>query len=220
MPNSTIPNYIAGGYDKSPAPTILDHYAFRRLGPRDVNDAVIFSAPIDASVVPGASTLRYLPKGRVFSMTAAGTFVPGVSDSQAFPVAALLVGSDSNSGDVIGVQGGDPALHADAYVPFKDEANAPFQSLLAGYIYETTEYDPTEILQLVPGTPVTADGTDITDFDNAGLVKVGQLYVDHIIGVVVSAAAVVGINHSVRSICIQGTTIPRILSTTIASLRS
>jgi hypothetical protein len=215
------PHFVAsGGYDNKPAPTVLDHYAWRWLGPEDNKDAVIFNLPIDTSVRPSRCDLRFLPKGRIFSLTAQGTMIPGVKDSDKKPVVTILIGSDSNSGDVIGVPGGDPAIHANAYAAIKDVAAAPFQSLAPGYVFETSEFDPADSIQLVPGTPLTSTTTDITDFDTAGLVKPGTPYVDHIIGVVIARPEMCGINHYIKTIQFQGCDLPRIPAGTISALRS
>ena len=69
-------------------------------------------------------------------------------------------------------------------MPFKIEANAGFWSLAAGYIYETSEFDQSKVTELVPTTPVTALH-DMTDFDVAGMIVPGTVYVDHIIGTAV-----------------------------------
>ena len=214
------PNFVrSGGFDPEPAPTVLDHYAWRFLGPEDNNDAVVFNWVIDPSIRPEGSKLRFLPKGRIFSLIEQGTVVPGLRDDDPKPVAAILIGSDSNSGDVVNVLGGDPAVHVNAYVAIKDVANAPFQSLAAGYVFETTEFDAAEAVRLVPGAPLTSTTTNRSNFDTAGLVKIGEVYVDHIIGVVLERPKMCGINNVVQTVQFQSCDLPRIPAGTVAKLR-
>jgi len=138
---------IPGGINPNPPKTRLCHSAWRRFGPQDDLDAVQFSLPIDQSVVPTAGTMQYLPKGRIFSMTPQGTLIPGLVDNDECPVATILIGSNSDSGDVIGVHYGDPANHPEGASAFKDWYNAPVQSLAAGYVFSSTEFDPDQITQ-------------------------------------------------------------------------
>jgi len=201
---------LPGGIDSNPPPTMLDHYSWRRLGPQDDKDAVIFSAAIDASVRPTAGKLSFLPKGRIFSMTDEGTMIPGLRDADDRLVLSILVGSDSDSGDVIGVNYGDPAMYSSGASAFRDTFRANFQSLAAGYVYETTEYDPACATEFVPGTWLTADWDNINDFDTAGIIRPGKLYEDHIIGIVVQGVTPIGINQDVSGIVFQGMVIPRI----------
>jgi hypothetical protein len=218
FPETNINVMRAGGYETRPQETQLDHYAWMRQGP-DVNDAVVLNRPIDPAVIPGNCSQRYLPRGRIFSLTANGTMVPGVLDEHPIPIACMLIGSHANDGDVVGgPRVGDPETHREAQVPFKLEANAGFWSLGAGYIYETSEFDPSHVTALVPTTPVTAVH-DMTDFDKAGLIVPGTVYVDHIIGTVTERPEPCGINSVILTVKILGSVIPRMTADTPANLR-
>ena len=208
----------AGGYESRPAETMLDHYAWMNQGP-DVDDAVILNRSIDPSVRPEKCNQRFMPKGRIFSLMPNDRMVPGVLDEHDLPIACMLIGSHANDGDVVGgPRIGDPLNFMDAQVPIKDEANAGFWSLAAGYIYETSEFEAADLVKLVPTATVTAIH-EITDFDVAGLIKIGELYVDHIIGTVIERPAPCGINTSIQTVKILGTVIPRIKAGTLAKLR-
>lgn len=208
----------AGGFESQPAETMLDHYGWMRQGP-DTEDAVMLNRSIDRAVRPDKCNLRKLPKGRIFSLTETDTMVPGVLDDHEIPVACMLIGSNSDDGDVVGgPRVGDPEHFMDAQVPIKDEANAPFWSMGAGYIYETSEFDSAKLVQLVPTAPVSSIH-DMTDFDIAGLIIPGEVYVDHIIGTVVERPSPCGINSSVETIKILGGVVPRIRKDVIAKLR-
>ena len=218
FPPTNINVMRAGGYETKPQETMLDHYAWMRQGP-DVNDAVVLNRAIDPEVIPGICSQRYLPKGRVFSLNATGFMVPGVLDEHQIPIACMLIGSHANDGDVVGgPRVGDPETHREAQVPFKIEANAGFWSLAAGYIYETSEFDQSRVTELVPTTPVTAVH-NMTDFDVAGMIIPGTVYVDHIIGTVVERPEPCGINSPTLTVKILGCVIPRIAADTLANLR-
>ena len=208
----------AGGYESNPAETMLDHYGWMNQGP-DVEDAVVLNRSIEKSVRPAGCTLRFLPKGRIFSLNENNVMVPGVIDDHEIPVACMLIGSHANDGDVVGgPRIGDPENYMDAQVPIKDEANAGFWSMGAGYIYETSEFDSADLVKLLPTQPVTAI-PHMTNFDIAGLIKLGEVYVDHIIGTVVERPAPCGINTSIQTLKILGGVVPRIKKGTIAKLR-
>ena len=209
----------AGGYETRPAETMLDHYAWMNQGP-DVEDAVVFNRAIDPEVRPDTCYQRYLPKGRIFSLTANNTMVPGVLDEHEIPIACMLIGSNANDGDVVGgPRIGDPEHFMDAQVPLKDEANAPFWSMGAGYIYETSEFVQADLVRLVPTTPVTAV-PHMTNFDLAGMITVGSVYVDHIVGTVVEKPEPCGINGSILTVKILGKVVPRIKKSSLDKLRS
>ena len=218
MPDLNYSVVNAGGIDLIRQPTMLETYGWMRQGP-DVDDAVVLSCPIDQDVRPGACSLRHLPRGRTFSLTKKKTFVPGVLDDDQIPIACMLIGSDSNSGDVTGgPRIGNPMTDRDAQVPVKDAANAPFWSLGAGYIYETTEFDASESAALFPTTPLTAIHS-MDNFDEAGKLKIGQVYVDHIVGVVYESPMPCGVNSSTSSLKLIGKVVPRIPADTVDLLR-
>lgn len=209
----------AGGYESKPAETMLDHYGWMLQGP-DVEDAVVLNRSIDPEVRPDTCSLRYLPKGRIFSLMPDDRMVPGILDEHEIPVACMLIGSNANDGDVVGgPRIGDPMNFMDAQVPIKDEANAGFWSLGAGYVYETSEFEAASLVKLVPTTPVTAVH-HMTNFDVAGMIKPGEVYVDHIIGTVVRRPAPCGINTSIQTVLILGKVVPRIKKDAIAKLRN
>ena len=209
----------AGGFETKPAETMLDHYSMMRQGP-DTEDAVVFNRSIDPAVRPDKCSLRFLPRGRIFSLNENDQMVPGVLDEHEVPVACILIGSNANDGDVVGgPRIGDPVNFMEAQVPIKDEANAGFWSLAAGYIYETSEFVQEELVKFKPTAPVTAIH-DMTDFDVAGLLTPGEVYVDHIIGTVIARPAPCGINSPVQTLQILGCMIPRLRKDTIAQLRS
>ena len=201
---------LPGGMDTTPPRTRLDNYAWRRFGPQDDKDAVMFSMPFDPTVRSSGSTLTFIPKGRICSMTPNGTAIPGILDADVCPVTMILIGSNSDSGDVTGMYYGDPATHPEGASMFKDHFNAPFQSLIAGYVYETTEFDPLQINEFKPGTLLTTTVDNITDFDTAGIIRVGVPFVDHIIGIVTELIDPVGINQHKMSIRFQGLALPRL----------
>jgi hypothetical protein len=199
---------------------MLDHYAQRWRGP-DESDAVIFTAEIGPDVTPTVGQQTYLPRGRCFSLSPDGYMRPGVNDSQELPIAVILIGSDSDSGDATGGPYAlDPSVHTRAQVPFKDRANLPFWSLDAGYQFETDGYDHTlPETVYAAGTPLTATA-DLNDFSIAGVFTPGQVYVDHIVGVVVEGPGICGVNTAITTIKLQGRVIPRIPSGKIALLRA
>ena len=201
---------LPGGVDTSPHRTMLSTYGWRRLGPQENKDAVIFSAPIDPSVVRTAGNRPNLPRGRVFSMTAAGTMIPGISSTDVLSIVGMLVGSDSDSGDVTGVAYGDPADTKGGSSAYKDHYNANFQSLAAGYVYETTEFAPEELPLLIPGQLLTAEMDNIHNFDTAGRVRIARPCVDQVIGIVVARPAAIGVNQDLTGIVFQGLAIPRL----------
>jgi len=208
----------AGGYETKPAETMMDHYSWPSQGP-DVEDAVVLNRSIDPDVRPDTCLQRFLPKGRIFSLTSNDRMVPGVLDEQEIPIACILIGSNANDGDVVGgPRVGDPQNFMDAQVPIKDEANAGFWSLGAGYIYETSEFEMSSLVKMVPGQSVTAIH-HMTNFDIAGLIKPGEVYVDHIIGTVVKRPAPCGANTSIQTVLILGKVVPRLRKDTIAKLR-
>jgi hypothetical protein len=221
-----------GGAAREVTPTMLDHYAFRYLGPIDIEDAVIFSKIIDPSVLPTAASVnKILKKGTVFSLTPQGTMVPGIPDSVTYPVAAILIGSDANDGDVTGgVYTGSPLTHEGAYPSFKLEANAPFWSLNCGVVFQTDAYIQ-EGAELLPGTPLTvADSAEeVTggpsgtytayNFDEAGKLRAGEVYKDHIVGVVIEGPdRAIGYNKSLYTIKFQGNTLPRLTAAIVSDL--
>ena len=208
----------AGGFETRPQEQMLGHYSHLYQGP-DVEDAVVFNKSIDNQCRPDVCAQRYLPKGRIFSLTPTGKMVPGVLDEHQIPIAGILVGSDAHDGDVIGgPRVGNPATSRDAQVPIKDAANAPFWSLGAGYLYETSEFDSADTVALAPTTPLTAVH-HMTNFDIAGIVKPGDVYVDHIIGTVYEGPSPCGVNTSINTIIILGGVVPRIKNGTLATLR-
>ena len=221
MSNFPITNYNvmeAGGYESKPAETMLDHYGWMDQGP-DVEDAVVLNKSIDPEVRPDTCHLRFLPKGRIFSLMPSDRMVPGVLDDHPIPIACMLIGSNANDGDVVGgPRIGDPLNFMDAQVPIKDEANAGFWSMAAGYIYETSEFDSASLVQFVPTAPVTAIH-HMTNFDIAGMIKPGEVYVDHIIGTVVRRPSPCGINTSIQTLLILGGVVPRIKKGTLDKLR-
>lgn len=209
--STTLDDYLQplpGGIDLDPQETILDHYGWRTYGPQDDKDAVIWARIIDPSVIPH-SAKRFLPRGRVFSMLANGNMIPGIRSTDICPVMGMLIGSNSNSGDVVGYQYGDPATVETGNSLFKDKYNASFNSMQAGYVFETTEFDPEETTLLVPGTLLTTTVDEIHNFDIAGRLKVARPYVDTIIGVVTQGPAPTNIDHSKIGIWVQGITFPR-----------
>ena len=208
----------AGGVSRAPQKMMLETYAWMRQGP-ELDDAVVFNKPIDPEVTPVDCVKQSLTKGRIFSLSKAGTMIPGVWDTDPIPVAAILIGSDANDGDVLGgVRIGLPETDEQAYVPIKDEANAPFWSMNAGYIYETTEYDSADTVNLVPTTPLTAT-PDMNDFDVAGVLKPGTVYVDHIVGTVYQEPTMCGSAKHRTTLWVLGGVVPRIPADTIALLR-
>jgi hypothetical protein len=214
----------AGGFRREAPETELSHYALRWLGP-DERDAVVFNGQIDRSVVPVAGCRSNLPQGRVFTMTTVGTFKPGVPDTEGVPVAAILVGSDSDDGDVTGGQYvGSPETNRHAIVPFKNEANAPFWSLAPGYIFYTSEFmNGVDADRLEPTRPVTAEFNEDTNgahnFDTAGLIKPAKVYVDHVIGVVIKGPhPMTGYNPDLYGLLFQGMIIPRLDLETLVEL--
>jgi hypothetical protein len=207
----------AGGFPVGTGPTMQDHYAWVRQGaaPRDV---VAINGPINRNVRPQNCNMQVMPLGRCFSMSNDGSFVPGVVDDHEIPVACILIGSHANSGDVTGVyRGGDPQYDKNAFVPIKDEANAPFYCLGAGYIYETSEYDQAAVTQLVPLAPLTAHYS-LTDFDIAGKFTPGHVYRDHIVGILLTPPAPLGINQAIDSITFQGKVVPKLPADWITAL--
>jgi hypothetical protein len=211
-----------GGFDPGPVPTMLQHYGLRAQGP-DEDDAVIINRRIDSSVRPGQCPKRTLSRGYIFSLKNSGhlgTMVPGVWDDDVYPVACILVGSDADDGDVLGGPPSEgPADYKDAQVAMKIEANLPFWPLSSGYIFESSAFRPQDAPMLAPTTVLTAIAS-LTDFDIAGLLVPGTLYVDHIIGVVIERPAPCGINSSINTFKFIGETIPRIRQGTLAQLRS
>ena len=198
---------------------LMAHYGFISQGP-DTEDAVVFNRMIDQAVRPAkTSELKYLPRGRVFSVNTDGKLIPGVWDTDPVPMAAMLIGSDSDEGDVLGGPIiGTPEFDMDAQIPIKDRANAPFWSLGTGYIYETSEFRPEDVVQLVPTTPLTVLAS-MDDFDIAGVVVPGTVYVDHIIGTVYEGATPCAVNSSISTIKILGGVVPRITKGTLDLLR-
>ena len=217
-----ITNYSvmeAGGFETKPQETMMDHYAWPFQAP-DTEDAIVLNRSIDSAVRPANCYNRFLPKGRIFSLMSTDRMVPGVLDDHQIPTACMLIGSNANDGDVTGgPRVGDPLNFMDAQVPIKDEANAGFWCLGTGYIYETSEYDSAATAQLVPGQPVTAIH-HMTNFDIAGLVTPGEVYVDHIIGTVIRRPTPCGSNRSIQTLLIHGKVVPRIRKGTIAKLRN
>jgi hypothetical protein len=211
----------AGGFDPGPLPTMLSDYGLRSQGP-DEDDAVIINRAIDGSVRPGQCRKRSLSRGRIFSLTKIGklgTMIPGVWDDDARPIACILVGSDADDGDVLGgPPTGDPSEYVEAQVAMKVEANLPFWTLSSGCIFETSAFRPEDIQQLYPGATLTAVPS-LTDFDVAGLLIPGQIYVDHIVGVVIERPDPCGINSAIQTLRFVGDSIPRIKAGAIASLR-
>jgi hypothetical protein len=208
----------AGGFESKPTETMMDHYAWPLQAP-DVEDAIVLNRSVDPAVRPRDCYQRFLPKGRIFSLTANDRMVPGVMDEHEIPIACILIGSNAHDGDVTGgPRIGDPQNFMDAQVPIKDEANAGFWHLSAGYIYETSEFDSSTVAQLVPGQPVTAIH-HMTNFDIAGLLTPGEVYVDHIVGTVVRRPTTCGSNKSIQTVCIVGKVVPRLRKNKIAKLR-
>ncbi len=72
---------------------------------------------------------------------------------------------------------------------------------------------------LVPGQPVTSI-PHMTNFDVAGLIKPGEVYVDHVIGIVLRRPAPCGVNTSINTVLILGKVVPRLRKDTIAKLRT
>jgi hypothetical protein len=214
-----------GGTAREVTPTMLDHYAFRYLGPIDIEDAVIFSKRIAPTVIPTAeSRSKTLKKGTIFSLSPQGDMVPGISAEAEYPVAAILVGSDADDGDVTGgVYTGSPLTHEGAYPPFKYEANAPFWSLNCGVVFQTDAFIGDAAL-LLPGTPLTVKDSSETvtptdgspnytayDFDEAGKLQKGAVYQDHIVGVIIEGPApTLGYKKSLFTIKFQGNTLPKL----------
>jgi hypothetical protein len=204
-------NPFPGGIDPTPPGTMIDHYGWRMFGPQDDKDAVIYSRSIDRSVIPTVGRMRKLPKGRIFSQTPNGTMIPGITSADICPTVSILVGSNSDSGDVLGVQYGDPATTKTGNSVFMDAYNASFQSLAAGYVYETSEFDPEEDLSLfVPGALLTTTLDNVNNFDTAGLLKIGRPFIDVIIGIVVRGFAPVTSNAAKSAIAFQGLSFPRL----------
>ena len=201
---------MPGGVSQTPHRMMLGSYGWRMLGPEQNKDAVIFSAAIDSSVVPLTGRKNFLPRGRVFSMTEAGTMIPGIPSDAILSTVAMLIGSDSDSGDVTGVYYGDPAMSKGGASAYKDHFNANFQSLAAGYVYETSEYDPDELNQLVPGALLTAEMDNINDFDTAGRIRIAQPYIDQVIGIVVRSLGPATSDNNLTTIAFQGLAIPRL----------
>jgi hypothetical protein len=145
--------------------------------------------------------------------------IPGVWDDHEYPIACMMVGSDADDGDVLGGPPvGDPADFKDAQVPMKIHANIPFWPLSSGYIFQTSAIRAEDYPNLYPGQTLTAIPSR-TDFDTAGLLIPAKLYIDHVIGVVISRPAPCGINTSISTIEFIGETIPRIRASVIALLR-
>jgi hypothetical protein len=220
--NSTLTNsnaMNAGGFDNTPFRSMLDHYAHLYQGP-DTQDAVVLNRSIDPDVRPALTSVqKVMPRGRFFSLNANGYMIPGVPDDHPVPAACMLIGSDADEGDVTGgPYVGNPATDRRAQVPFKNEAMAPFWSMGAGYVYETTEFDRSRVVELVPTAPVTARYS-MTDFDTGGVIVPGEVYVDHIIGTIVDGPAPCGINSMTETVKILGCMIPRIPAGTLANLR-
>jgi hypothetical protein len=217
MPINNYAVINAGGFQSGPGPTMQDHYGWVRQGasPRDV---VAINGAVNHAVRPVNCEQRFMPLGRCFSMLYDGTFVPGVQDTDQIPIACMLIGSHANSGDVVGVyRGGNPLVDASAFVPIKDEANAPFYCLDAGYIFETTEYDAAAANALIPGTPLTAINS-MTDFDVAGKFTTGTVYQEHIVGVLISGPAPLGVYRAKNSIMFQGKVVPKLPETWLTLL--
>ena len=210
---------LPGGIDHTPPPTRLDHYGWRELGPEDNKDAVIFSRSIDQSVKP-TGRRDWLPRGRVFSMTPFGTMIPGISSKDTLSVVAMLIGSHSNSGDVTGVFYGDPATVKSGASAYKDWYNANFQSLAAGYVYQTTEFDLENILAFTPGTLITTTVDDVNNFETAGIVRIARPHIDQVIGIVTTGPKPIDANQDVMSICFQGLAIPRLDRATLDLIMS
>ena len=154
-------------------------------------------------------------------MTPHGTMVPGLEGDPTLSVLAMLIGSNSDSGDVTGVYYGDPATVKGGSSAFKDWYNASFQSLHAGYVFETSEYDPEFVNQMVPGTLLTTTRNGFNNFDTAGLIRPGIMYVDQIIGIVVRGIRHSTSNADINCIAFQGLPIPRMSkdAVDVASLR-
>jgi hypothetical protein len=218
--NPNMPTIMnSGGFPRKPPETMLSNYGWMTQGP-DTEDAVLINRQIDGAVTPEPeSANKRLSRGRIFSLTPLGTMVPGVPDDDERPIVTMLIGSDADDGDVIGgPQSLDPAVYADAAVAMKIEANLPFWLLSAGYIFETSAFDPEDAPALRPTTPLTSPHS-LNNFDVGGLIKPGVVYVDHIIGTVIESPAPCGINSVIQSLKFQGDTIPRIKKGTISLLR-
>jgi hypothetical protein len=211
----------AGGFDPGPMETMLQDYGLRSQGPNE-DDAIILNRTIDGSVRPVNCRKRSFPVGRICSLTNrgdVGTMIPGVWDTDEYPVACMMVGSDADSMDVLGgPPSGSPADYQDAQVAMKLQANIPFWVLSAGCIFETSAFRPEDVPALAPTTILTAIPS-LTNFDIAGLLIPGTLYVDHIIGTVVERPAACGINASIQTLRFVGLTIPRIRRGTLNLLR-
>jgi hypothetical protein len=200
----------AGGFSNTPPEDALSHYSHPWLGP-DVADAVVYNGTIDSACRPAQGHRLNLPKGRIFSMTQNGTWKPGVWAADAIPVAAVLVGSDSDDGDVLGGPiYGDPRTTRRAQVPFKLEARAPFWSLAPGYVFYVSEFDPAKTAELQVTCPLTAI-PHMTEFDTAGMLTSASVYRDHVVGVVVEAPAPMsGYNPDIMGLKFQGMNLPKL----------
>jgi hypothetical protein len=211
----------AGGFDPGPMETMLQDYGLRSQGPIE-DDAIILNRTIDGSVRPAGCRKRTLPVGRIFSLTRhgnLGTMIPGVWDTDDYPVACMQTGSDADAMDVLGgPPSGSPADYQDAQVAMKLQANIPFWVLSTSVIFETSAFRPEDVPALAPTTTLTAIPS-LTDFDVAGVLTPGTLYVDHIIGSVVERPAPCGINASIQTLRMIGLTIPRIRRGTLNLLR-
>jgi hypothetical protein len=212
----------AGGFDAGPMETMLDDYGLRSQGPADENDCVIINRRIDDRVRPVGCRRRNIPAGRIFSLTRLGdlgTMIPGVWDTDEYPVACMMIGSNSDDFDVLGgPPTGDPAAYMEAQVAMKVEANIPFWPLSSGYIFETSAFRAEDIPALAPTVTLTSVPS-LTDFDIAGLLITGGVYIDHVIGVIVERPAPCGINSAIQTCRFIGETIPRIRKGTLALLR-
>jgi hypothetical protein len=218
--NGTLPTSMtSGGYTRRPPATMLENYGLRSQGP-DEDDAIIINASIDSRVVPeNGSINKRMVRGRILSLTKAGTMVLGVSDEDERPIACMQVGSDADEFDVVGgPQTVNPAEFQDAAVAMKLDANLPFWILSAGCIFETSAFDANDAPALQPTTPLTSPHS-LTNFDIGGILRVGTVYVDHIIGVVIEPPGPCSINSSIQSLRFQGDTIPRIRNGVLAQLR-
>jgi hypothetical protein len=209
----------AGGFAHTPEEDALSHYSHRWLGPSDIRDAVVFNGTIDGQCLPAEGHRRNLPKGRVFSMTRSGTWKPGIWEEDQIPVAAILCGSDSDDGDVLGGPAmADPRFSSRAQIPFKLGAKAPFWSLAPGYEFYVSEFDPAETAALYVTCPLTAIPS-MMGFNTAGMLKPATVYTQHVIGVVTEAPApMTGYNPDIMGLKFQGMVIPKLPAAVLALL--
>jgi len=129
---------------------------------------VDFTTEFDPSVTD------VVPPGAVVSLNAAGNYVLGVGNE---PVMPLFMFNGSNDPDVQNESFGDPATTPGDYVPINPTGQA--MSLVGIGAYELVS---TAFVEGVyePNDPLTSPMTG----DNAGLLMVGTLYTNMIVGFV------------------------------------